>query len=191
MKIIKGIFVGLVAVLSWQPVMAQEVITGEALEAADLDRGKRTFLRCRSCHTLAEGDRNKVGPNLWGLFGNDARLRDDFKYSQAMQNVDFVWTPDKLNEWLVKPREFLPGTIMNFNGLPKEADRINLVAYLIAETGGSIGDIVGGGEAEEAGMTEEVAPSETAAEGEEMPAAEAMTEEPAAETPAEEPAAAE
>jgi len=184
MKIFRGIFVGLVAVLSWQPVQAQEVITGELLEAADLDRGKRTFLRCRSCHTLAEGERNKVGPNLWGLFGNDARLRDDFKYSQAMQNVDFVWTPDQLNDWLIRPKEFLPGTIMNFNGLPKEADRINLVAYLIAETGGSISDVVGGAAPEEAGMTEGEEPGDAAAEEE-------VSAEDAADTPAEEPAAAE
>ena len=161
MKTFKGIFVAVMALLWWQPSMAQETLTVELLEAADLDRGKRTFLRCRSCHTLAEGERNKVGPNLFGLFGNEARIREDFKYSQAMQSADFVWTPDKLNEWLVKPKEFLPGTIMNFNGLPKEADRINLIAYLIIETGGNIADIAGGDDVADQAATGEEDAGET------------------------------
>ena len=173
MKTFRRIFLGLLALMWWQPVQAQETITVEMLEAADMDRGKRTFLRCRSCHTLAEGERNKVGPNLYDLFGNEARIREDFKYSQALQSADFVWTPDKLNEWLVKPKEFLPGTIMNFNGLPKEADRINLIAYLIVETGGSIADI-GVAATDDPGaeetVSEDVTDAETAVEA--SPAAE-------------------
>lgn len=174
---------GLVAALSWQPVQAQETLTVEMLEAADMDRGKRTFLRCRSCHTLAEGERNKVGPNLYDLFGNEARIREDFRYSQAMQDVDFVWNPDKLNEWLIRPKDFLPGTIMNFNGLPKEADRINLIAYLITETGGSLADIAGAetGDAE-GDATEAEGDAEDAPAAAETPASEETApESPAAE----------
>ena len=180
MKTLKGIFVAAMTLLWWQPVMAQDVIQSEALASADMTKGKRAFLRCRSCHTLAEGERNKVGPNLYGLFGQPVGIRDDFKYSQAVQSADFIWTPDKLNEWLIKPKEFLPGTIMNFNGLPKEADRINLIAYLIAETGGSIEDIAGAVDGAEAEDMSEDASSAIDDMSESMPDA----TEPAAEMPA-------
>ena len=40
------------------------------------------------------------------------------------------WTPEALNEFLEKPRDYMPGTAMSFNGLNKIGDRANLVAYL-------------------------------------------------------------
>jgi len=60
--------------------------------------------------------------------------REEFNYSQALQDADFIWTPDKLNEWLTKPKDFLPDNKMAFVGLNREQDRINLIAYLIQET---------------------------------------------------------
>ncbi len=130
--------VGLVIVMAFTwlsgPAAAQEVLTDEILASADLEKGKRTFLRCRACHTLAEGERDKIGPNLWGIFGREAGTKEGFKYSQALQAADFVWTADKLNEWLAKPKDFLPGNNMAFVGLNREADRISLIAYLVRET---------------------------------------------------------
>src|SRR5690606_40336757 len=40
--------------------------------AADLQNGERVFARCRSCHTINEGGPNRVGPNLWEVFGRTA-----------------------------------------------------------------------------------------------------------------------
>jgi len=114
---------------------AQEAITDEMIASADLDKGKRVYLRCRSCHTLGEGERHLQGPNLWGLFGRKVGSVDDFRnYSPAVLETDFIWSPDKLDAWLQSPNAFLPGNRMSFQGLPKEADRVNLIAYLVAET---------------------------------------------------------
>ena len=148
--------VGLVMAIAFTwlsgPAAAQEVLTDEILANADLDKGQRTFLRCRACHTLAEGERDKIGPNLWGIFGREAGTKEGFKYSQALQTADFVWTADKLNEWLTKPKDFLPGNNMAFVGIPREADRISLIAYLVRETQTVIGD------AEEGDETTDAAP---------------------------------
>lgn len=116
---------------------AQDVITDEMIANADLNKGKRVFLRCRSCHNIAEGEAHKQGPNLYGMFGRKVGSVDDFKnYSDALKTADFIWSRDRLDAWLQSPREFLPGNRMSFVGLPKADDRINLIGYLLAETGG-------------------------------------------------------
>lgn len=134
MKKIVGLVIAIAFVCLAAPGNAQEIVTDEMLANADITKGKRTFLRCRACHTLAEGERDKVGPNLWGLFGNEAGFREEFNYSQALQDADFIWTPDKLSQWLAKPKDFLPNNKMAFVGLNREEDRINLIAYLMEET---------------------------------------------------------
>lgn len=101
----------------------------------DLENGRRVFARCRSCHTLPEGGNDMTGPNLWGVFGRRAGSRPDFRYSEALQNAGFDWDAEQLNGWLTAPREFLPGNRMAFAGVPDEADRRDLIAYLKVETG--------------------------------------------------------
>ena len=101
----------------------------------DLENGRRVFARCRSCHTLPEGGANMTGPNLWGLFGREAGAHPDFRYSEALQAADFQWEAEQLDQWLAAPREFLPGNRMAFAGIPDEADRRDLIAYLKVETG--------------------------------------------------------
>ena len=40
------------------------------------------------------------------------------------------WTYDELFKYLKSPQSYVPGTKMSFAGLPREQDRINLIAYL-------------------------------------------------------------
>ncbi|CAN0517559.1 unnamed protein product, partial [Scytosiphon promiscuus] len=67
---------------------------------ADYARGRRTWKLCQSCHITAEGGGNLVGPNLHGLFGREAGTLEGFAYSPALQEADFIWTPDKVDHWL-------------------------------------------------------------------------------------------
>lgn len=115
---------------------AQQVITKQMIADANVKRGELVSLRCRACHTLGKGEPNKQGPNLYHIFYRHVGEKKDFHYSQALQNEHFMWTPDKLNEWLSGPKKFVPGNNMNFPGLPREEDRINLIAFLIQKTGG-------------------------------------------------------
>lgn len=121
------------------PAMSEEAQTiladfGAPYTNANLENGQRIFRRCATCHTLNEGGRNLVGPNLYGVFGRKVGSVEGFRYSDALQEADFRWTPQRLDEWLANPREFLPGNRMAFPGLREAEDRTDVIAYVAVET---------------------------------------------------------
>ena len=97
---------------------------------ADPAAGERTFRQCAACHTPDKGGQNRVGPNLWGVFGADIGSHEGFNYSDALTSIDGIWTVEKLNAYLENPRGFAPGNRMAFAGLRNEADRAAMIAYL-------------------------------------------------------------
>jgi cytochrome c len=115
-------------------IMAVGVLTSAA-QGADATLGKKVFNKCKACHTLEEGGKNRVGPNLYGIVGRDAGAAEGFKYSAAMKESGIVWTEEKLSEFLTKPRAVLPKTKMAFPGIKKPEDLENLIAFIKQETG--------------------------------------------------------
>ncbi|MEM6683964.1 MAG: c-type cytochrome [Pseudomonadota bacterium] len=106
----------------------------EDARAALEKRGKRLFLRCRSCHSLKQAERHRTGPNLNGLIGADAGAKDTYQYSDAVKASGIVWNEGTLDAWLLSPAALIPGNRMVFAGLRKPQDRQALIAYLIAST---------------------------------------------------------
>ncbi|MCY1647206.1 cytochrome c family protein [Caulobacter sp. SL161] len=101
----------------------------------DLSNGQSKFALCRSCHTITEGGPDLTGPNLYGVFGRKAGGKEGYSYSDAVTAAGFVWDAGQLDKWLADPRGFMPGTKMTFAGIKGEKDRIDLIAYLMVETG--------------------------------------------------------
>ncbi|MFK7940786.1 MAG: cytochrome c family protein [Roseovarius sp.] len=97
--------------------------------AADPAAGEKVFKKCKACHKIEDGA-NGVGPHLYGVVDRAVGSVDGFKYSGKLVAVADTWTADNLNEFLTKPRDYAPGTKMAFNGLKKEKDRANVIAYL-------------------------------------------------------------
>ena len=98
------------------------------------ERGAKVYKRCKACHTINAGGKNRVGPNLWGIVGKQAGQAEGFAYSKAMENSDVIWTEENLSAYLLKPTDFLPGGRMAFAGLKKEEDREAVIAYIKAES---------------------------------------------------------
>lgn len=101
-----------------------------------VERGAVLFKRCRACHTLADGERHKVGPNLWDVFGRTAGTREGFNYSKAMAASDVVWDDETMAAYIEKPNSYMPGNRMSFVGIRNTDDQAALIAYLREETGG-------------------------------------------------------
>lgn len=116
------------------PADASQTVA-DRMAGADATRGRTLFLQCRACHSLAEGEPHKVGPNLHGMFGRGPGLAPGFPYSDALAGADLVWTPETLDTWIERPSEMVPGNKMVFIGIRNPADRADLIAYLQAETG--------------------------------------------------------
>ncbi|WP_394972686.1 c-type cytochrome [uncultured Croceitalea sp.] len=99
-----------------------------------MSAGARAFIQCAACHNLKEGQPNKVGPNLYGIFGRPAASLENFTYSEALTNSGIVWDEEKIRNWLSKPSDYVPGTTMAFIGIKNEEQQIALIKYLKEET---------------------------------------------------------
>ena len=100
-----------------------------------LGAGKILYMRCISCHTITKNGGHLAGPNLWGLMGARAGIKEGFKgYSVSLLESDIFWSREALDKYIQDPKSFLPGTNMIYNGLPKKKDRFALIAYIETES---------------------------------------------------------
>ena len=97
---------------------------------ASLEKGKKLFKKCGSCHNYEKGSANKVGPNLWNIINRPKASVNGFAYSKALVDIGGKWTYEELSEFLYKPKQYAEGTKMNFSGLKKAEDRANLIFFL-------------------------------------------------------------
>lgn len=98
--------------------------------AQDPEAGKAVFKKCAPCHSIGPGAKNKVGPNLNGLFGRKAGTEAGFNYSEAMKKAGWVWDAAKFKEYIADPKKAVPGNKMIFPGVKDELDRDDLAAYV-------------------------------------------------------------
>ncbi|MCE7030736.1 c-type cytochrome [Jiella avicenniae] len=105
----------------------------EVALAGDPAAGEKVFNKCRACHAVGEGAKNKIGPELNGILGEKIAAVEGYTFSSALQDYAKehpTWTVEELHAWLADPKAVAPGTKMSFPGLKKPEDIDNVIAYL-------------------------------------------------------------
>ncbi|KAI1934262.1 iso-1-cytochrome c [Ophidiomyces ophidiicola] len=111
---------------------AQKHLANHTFQPGDVAKGANLFkTRCASCHTLEKGGANKVGPNLFGLFGRKSGQVEGYSYTDANKEKGVVWDENSLFTYLENPKKYIPGTKMAFGGLKKPKDRNDLIRYVL------------------------------------------------------------
>lgn len=103
------------------------------LDAELVAAGTKVFKKCKACHQVGDGAKNRVGPILNGIVGAQFGAVDGYKYSKALKaraSDGAVWDAVNLDAFLAKPKKWLKGTKMSFAGLKKDADRAAIIEFL-------------------------------------------------------------
>jgi cytochrome c len=106
------------------------VASAAAASAQDVAAGEQSFKKCLPCHSVGEGAKNKVGPELNGLDGRKSGSAESFNYTEANKNSGLTWNESTFKEYIKDPRAKIPGTKMVFAGIKNEDEVNNLWAYL-------------------------------------------------------------
>jgi len=86
-----------------------------AFAEGDAAAGEDTFKRCKSCHSIVNGDETivrggRTGPNLFGMIGQTAGTVEGFRYGDdivAAGEAGLVWDEENLAEYVADPTAFL------------------------------------------------------------------------------------
>ena len=124
-KLIVALTGAALVVLSFSWSLAEDPQRGEVTS------GQLAFNNaCRTCHSVKEGD-NRLGPNLYKVFGRKAGSLPNYNYSIAMSGADFVWDETKMERFIADPEAVVPGNKMKpYGGLASAAVRKEVIAFL-------------------------------------------------------------
>jgi cytochrome c len=104
--------------------------TATAALAQDVAAGKTSFNKCMACHSIGEGAKNKVGPELNGLDGRKSGTAEGYSYSDGNKNSGITWNESEFKEYIKDPKAKIPGTKMIFPGIKNEKEINDLWAFL-------------------------------------------------------------
>ena len=91
-------------------------------QAQDAQAGEEVFKTiCNLCHEADEG-KNRVGPSLYGVFGQISGTLPGFTYSDVLKGARLTWNQENLDRWINAPKATVPGTKMSYAGTQGRGD---------------------------------------------------------------------
>lgn len=117
--------------LSALAAAAVMMTSGSAFADGDVAAGEKAFAdnRCKNCHSFA-WDQVSFGPSLSGIVDRKAGVLATFNYSETLKGADWVWTEEKLDEYLSKPKVVAGGNRMSHDGITNPQTRADIIAFL-------------------------------------------------------------
>ena len=109
---------------------ACSIISASRLLPTYAAAGKTSFNKCLPCHSIGDGAKNKVGPELNGIDGRHSGTAPDYNYSDANKNSGITWNKEQFLDYIKDPKAKIPGTKMTFAGIKNEEEANDLWAYL-------------------------------------------------------------
>src|SRR5688500_9903848 len=109
------------------------VSIGTLLASADATQGAEQAKKCGACHDLTDAGANKTGPGIYDVVERVIGSHPGYAYSPVLkehQAKGDTWTYDNLNQFLISPKGFAPGTKMTFAGVKNDQERANIIAFL-------------------------------------------------------------
>ncbi|MCB1471515.1 MAG: cytochrome c family protein [Rhodobiaceae bacterium] len=107
--------------------------TSLAHAEGDATKGEKVFKKCKACHEVGEGAKNKVGPELTGIVGRAIAGVEGYAYGDDIKAKGAelgAWTEELLFEYLASPKDFVGGKSKMTFALKKDDDRHDVIAYL-------------------------------------------------------------
>ena len=102
----------------------------ERLVSANIKKGEAYTKKCSVCHSFKNDGKNKLGPNLYNIYGRKIASIKNFAYSKALKNLKSNWDIVNLDNFLLNPKKWAPGTKMVFIGIKNDQERAQVIKYL-------------------------------------------------------------
>lgn len=91
---------------------------------------RQAIADCGECHGLDEARSSAGRISLWGVVGRRFADGDAALYSAAMKQASGFWDAATLDRFLANPQSVVPGTNMQFAGIPDAEIRRQVIEYL-------------------------------------------------------------
>jgi len=127
-------------------VLAALSLASPALAVGDIEKGEKTFKKCKSCHmiedaageTIVKG--GKTGPNLYGIVGRAAAAQEGFRYGKSLAaagEAGLVWDEEQLTVYLQDPTKYLKTYLDDSKAKSKMSLKLkkgmeDVIAYLVS-----------------------------------------------------------
>lgn len=127
------------------PALVIALSLGPAVAEGDAEAGEKAFNRCKSCHSITNGEEvilrgGRTGPDLFGVIGRPAASVEEFKYSNdlvAAAEAGLIWNQENLVDFATDPRAFLREYLGDGGAKSKMTFRLSsggedIAAYLVS-----------------------------------------------------------